>query len=76
VARPALLIMALGSGADDGVLASVAAMALGVAVIVALAARCSTDGPAGRVLRWACRVLAAGLVAAGVLLAIAGILAV
>jgi hypothetical protein len=51
-------------------------MAAGVAAMTGLAARCPTDGPAGRVLRWAGRVPAAGLVACGVLLAIDGILAV
>ena len=72
VARPALLVMALGAGS----LASVVAMALGVTLMIALAVRCPTDGPGGRVLRWAARLLAAGLVASGVLLAIDGILAV
>ena len=48
-------------------------MAVGVALLTGLAARCPADGPGGRALRWAARVLAAGLVAAGVLLAIDGI---
>jgi small neutral amino acid transporter SnatA (MarC family) len=76
VARPALLVLALGAGADERVLVSVGAMALGVAVLTALAAWCPTDGPEGRVLRWAGRLLAAGLVACGIMLAIDGILAV
>jgi small neutral amino acid transporter SnatA (MarC family) len=76
VARPALLVMALGAGADTGVLVTVGAMAVGVALVTALAAGCPTDGPAGRVLRWAVRLLAAGLVASGVLLAIDGVLSV
>ena len=46
----------------------VGAMAIGVALMTLLAVRCPVDGPGGRVLRWAGRVLAAGLVAAGVLL--------
>jgi small neutral amino acid transporter SnatA (MarC family) len=74
VARPALLVMALGAGADHGVLVSVGAIAIGVALMTGLAVRCPTDGPAGRVLRWAGRLLAAGLVASGVLLAIDGVL--
>jgi small neutral amino acid transporter SnatA (MarC family) len=76
VARPALLVMALGAGADEGVLISVGAMAVGIALLAALTARYSTEGPSGRVLRWAGRLLAAGLVACGVLLTIDGILAV
>ena len=74
VARPALLVMALGAGADRGVLVAVGAMAIGVALLTALAARCPIDGPGGRALRWAARLLAAGLVACGVLLAIDGVL--
>jgi hypothetical protein len=45
-----------------------------VAVLTALAAWGTLDGPGGRVLRWAGRLLAAGLVACGVVLAIDGIL--
>ena len=74
VARPALLVLALGAGADEGVLVSVGAMALGVALLTGLTACCPVDGPGGRVLRWTGRLLAAGLVACGVILAIDGIL--
>jgi small neutral amino acid transporter SnatA (MarC family) len=74
VARPALLVMALGAGVDRGVLIAVGAMAIGVALMTGLAARCPTDGPGGRVLRWAGRLLAAGLIASGTLLGIDGIL--
>ena len=74
VARPALLVLALGAGADEGVLVTAAAMAVAVAALTALTARCSTEGASGRVLRWAARLLAAGLVAGGVLLAIDGVL--
>jgi len=73
VARPALLVMAL---AQHDVLATACVMAIGVAATTGLAVRSPTEGPGGRVLQWAARVLAAGLVAAGVLLAIDGILAV
>jgi small neutral amino acid transporter SnatA (MarC family) len=76
VARPALLVLALGAGADVGALEAVGAMAVGVALLTAAAAACPTDGPGGRVLRWAGRLLAAGLVAFGVLLTLDGILAV
>ncbi|HEV3376103.1 MAG TPA: hypothetical protein VG126_02370, partial [Thermoleophilaceae bacterium] len=74
VARPALLVLALGAGADRDVLVSAGAMALGVAVLATLTARWATEGPWGRALRWAGRLLGAGLVACGVLLAIDGIL--
>jgi multiple antibiotic resistance protein len=74
VARPALLVMALGAGADRSVLVAVGAMAFGIAVLTALAARLPADGPRRRVLDWVRRVLGAGLLASGVLLAIDGIL--
>jgi small neutral amino acid transporter SnatA (MarC family) len=73
VARPALLVLALGAGADRGVLVSAGAMVVGVALLVGLTARWPTDGPAGRALRWAGRVLAAMLVAGGVVLTIDGV---
>ena len=76
VARPALLVMALGAGADRGVLVSAGAMVVGVSLLTGLAAGWPTEGPRGRVLRWAARLLAAGLVACGVLLAVDGLLAV
>jgi small neutral amino acid transporter SnatA (MarC family) len=74
VARPALLVLAMGAGADRGVLVSAAAMAMGIALLIGLVVACPTYGPEGRVLRWAGRLLAAGLVASGVLLAVDGIL--
>jgi small neutral amino acid transporter SnatA (MarC family) len=73
VARPALLVIAL---AQHNVLVSAGAMTLGVALMTGLAVGCATDGAGARVLQWAGRLLAAGLVACGVLLAIDGILAV
>jgi small neutral amino acid transporter SnatA (MarC family) len=76
VARPALLVMALGAGADQSVLVTLGAMVVGVVVLTAVATRASTEGPSGRALRWAGRLLAAGLVACGVLLTIDGILSV
>jgi small neutral amino acid transporter SnatA (MarC family) len=74
VARPALLVLALGAGADENVLVTAAAMAAGVAALTALTAACPAEGPCGRVLRWAGRLLAAALVACGVLLTIDGVL--
>ncbi len=76
VARPALVVLALGAGADERVLASVRAMLLGIALLAVLVALWPAEGPRGRALRWAGRLLAAGLVACGVILAIDGILAV
>jgi len=76
VARPVLLVLALGAGADEGVLVSAAAMALGVAVLTGLAAASPPDRPRRRALRWVARVLSAGLIACGILLALDGILAV
>jgi small neutral amino acid transporter SnatA (MarC family) len=74
VARPALLVLALGAGADEGVLVSAGAMAIGVALLTGLVVAWPGEGPGGRVLRWTGRVLAAGLVAAGVVLAVDGVL--
>jgi small neutral amino acid transporter SnatA (MarC family) len=74
VARPALVVLALGAGADRGVLGSAGAMAVGVALLVGLTAGWPTEGPRGRVLRWAGRLLGVALVAGGVLLAIDGVL--
>jgi small neutral amino acid transporter SnatA (MarC family) len=74
VARPALLVLAVGAGADHGVLVSACAMAVGVALLAGLATVPPSDGPRGRVLRWAGRLLAAALVACGVILALDGVL--
>jgi hypothetical protein len=76
VARPALIVLALGAGADSGVLVALGAMAVGVGLLTAAVATWPIDGPRGRVLRWAAGLLALGLVAGGVLLALDGILAV
>jgi hypothetical protein len=51
-------------------------MAVGIALLTALTAGGPTEGPRGRVLRWAARLLAAALVACGVVLAVDGVLAV
>ena len=74
VARPALLVVALGAGAEQGVLVSAGAMATGVALLIGLVAGCPTEGTGGRVLRWAGRLLAAALVAGGVILTVDGIM--
>ena len=74
VARAALLVLALGTGADRGALVCAGAMAIGIGLLTGLAPGWPTDGAGGRTLRWAGRLLAAGLVACGVILAIDGIL--
>jgi small neutral amino acid transporter SnatA (MarC family) len=76
VARPALPVLALAAGADSGVLVSAGAMAMGIALLTGLTAGWPTEGPRGRALRWAGRLLAAALVACGVILAVDGVLAV
>jgi multiple antibiotic resistance protein len=76
VARPALLVVALSAGADQGVLVCAAAMAVAIAALVGLAAADYTEGTRGRGLRWAVRVLAIGLVACGVLLTLDGVMSV
>jgi len=74
VARPVLLVLAVGAGADRGVLVSAGAIAIGVALLTVLAVGRPTDGPGDRALRWAGRVLGAALVACGVILVLAGVL--
>jgi small neutral amino acid transporter SnatA (MarC family) len=74
VIRPALVVLALGAGADGDLLVSACALAAGVGLLTALTATWPTEGPKGRALRWAARLLAAGLVACGILLAVDGIL--
>jgi hypothetical protein len=49
-------------------------MVVGVALLTGVVARWPAEGPGRRVLRWAGRLLAAGLVACGVILAIDGVL--
>jgi small neutral amino acid transporter SnatA (MarC family) len=73
VARPALLVLALGEGAERGVLVAAGAMALAVALLIGLTAWGPTEGPRARSLRWASRLLAAILVACGGVLAVDGI---
>jgi hypothetical protein len=74
VARPALLVLALGAGADRGILPSIVAMAIGIAAVVGLVAAGAADDERARTLRWVARLLAAGLIAGGVTLVIHGIL--
>jgi small neutral amino acid transporter SnatA (MarC family) len=73
VARPAVLMLAVGAGADRSPLVTLVAMAAGVGLLTGLASRGPARAPEQRVLVWAGRLLAAGLVAAGVLLVVAGI---
>jgi small neutral amino acid transporter SnatA (MarC family) len=73
VARPALLVVALGAGAERGGWVAAGAMAIGAGALAALTARWPADGSRLRVLRWAVRLTAAALVAAGVLLCVDGV---
>jgi small neutral amino acid transporter SnatA (MarC family) len=74
VARPALIVIALGAGADRGVLPSVVAMTMGVAVLAAVVATEPAGGGRKRSLRWIVRLLAGALIAGGVALTLSGIL--
>jgi multiple antibiotic resistance protein len=74
VARPGLLVLALGAGADGYAGLAAAAMAIGIALLAAIVAWSRTVGVGGRVLRWASRLLGAALVACGVVLAVDGVL--
>jgi small neutral amino acid transporter SnatA (MarC family) len=76
VARPVLVVLALSAGADQGVAVCVGAMVVGVALLTGLVATGPAEGTRSRVLRWAARLLGAGLVACGVILAIDAVLAV
>ncbi|HKP21355.1 MAG TPA: hypothetical protein VJT68_07550 [Thermoleophilaceae bacterium] len=72
VARPALLILALGAGADRGVLPSIVAMAIGIGALAVLAATPPDDAGA-RALRWTARLIGAALIAGGITLVIHGV---
>lgn len=74
VARPTLLVLALGAGADRSALVALAAMATGVAALAALTAWYPPDGPRARTLRWTARALSVALAACGAVLAIDGLL--
>ena len=74
VTRPAVVVLALGAGADRDLLVVAAAMLAGIALLAGLVARAPIEGPGGRVLRWAGRLLAVALVACGVVLGIDGVL--
>jgi small neutral amino acid transporter SnatA (MarC family) len=73
VARPALLILALGAGADRGLLPGALAMAIGLAALAALTAAAAPDGGRERALRLTARLLGAGLIAGGIALAFLGV---
>jgi small neutral amino acid transporter SnatA (MarC family) len=73
VARPVLIVMALAAGADESVLVAAGSMAIGVALLSGLTEWWTTEGPRGRVLRWAGRLVAAVLIACGVVLGVDGI---
>ena len=74
VVRPALLVVALGAGADHTAWVALGAMATGVAALAGLVAANPTQGSAARILRWGARLLAAALIAGGIVLSIDGIM--
>jgi small neutral amino acid transporter SnatA (MarC family) len=76
VARPTLMVLALGAGADGQVLASAGAMAIGIALLTGLVTALPIEGPTGGALKWASRLLAAALIACGIVLAVDGVLSV
>jgi small neutral amino acid transporter SnatA (MarC family) len=69
VARPVLVVIALGAGADHGVLPAAAAMVAGVALLTGLTAA----EPDGRAMAWVRRAIALGLLACGLLLTLDGV---
>ena len=73
-ARPALLVLALGAGAERGVLVSAVAMTLAIALLTGLVAVWPGEGSRTRAVRWTARLLGAGLVACGVILVVNGLL--
>ena len=76
VARPTLIVLALGAGADGQVLASAGAIAIGIALLTGMVAASPIEGPTGRALKWLGRLLAAALIACGIVLAVDGVLSV
>ena len=76
VARPTLIVLALGAGADGQVLASAGAIAIGIALLTGMVAAWPIEGPTGRALKWLGRLLAAALIACGIVLAVDGVLSV
>ena len=76
VARPTLIVLALGAGADGQVLASAGAIAIGIALLTGMVAALPIEGPTGRARKWLGRLLAAALIACGIVLAVDGVLSV
>jgi small neutral amino acid transporter SnatA (MarC family) len=74
VVRPALVVLALGAGAEESILVTAGAIALGIVLLIVLAATSPTGGTGGRLLRWTARLAAAVLVACGVILGVDGVL--
>jgi hypothetical protein len=67
--RSAVIAKTLGAGAHQGALVAAGAMAVGVAILTALAVRNAVDGLK---LRWLVRLGAVGLIACGVVLTVDG----
>jgi small neutral amino acid transporter SnatA (MarC family) len=75
-ARPTLIVLALGAGADGRIATSAGAIAIGIALLTGLVTAWPIQGATGRALTWASRLMAATLIACGIILAINGILSV
>ena len=73
VARPVVLLVALGAGAERSVLLAAGSMVIAVALLSGLTEWWTTEGPRGRALRWAGRLLAVALIAGGVVLGVDGV---
>ena len=73
VAGAALVMLAIGAYADRGLAVIGAALAVGVVSLTLLAPVTPPAGAGRRAVVWAAKVLAAALVAAGVLLVIDGV---
>ena len=76
VARPVLLVLALGAGAAESIAVTAVSLAVAVGLLTVLTAWWPTRGLRGRAFRCAPRVLAAALLGCGVILTIDGVLAV
>ena len=72
-ARPVLILLAVSARADRGLALVAATLALGVAVLTAVATYTPVRGPGRRVVSWGGRLTAAVLVATSVLLIVDGV---
>ena len=66
-------MIALAAGAERGVGVTAAAVAIGIGLLIALTARWPAGDSKLRLMRWAVRLVAAGLVACGVIVCVDGV---